>query len=485
MTLLTLPSELLFHVMEHLRDSRDVHTLQSVACTCKALREIAEIYLYSTAVFIKLSSLYEFFDAIRTEPKRKGYLRDLQLLFSTQLYNPGTLSASPPDLASFPNLTSLVSESPECQPSSLKGTHWNEFMDYYLQTFEQASLLNESVGAQKPLLHLRSLTLHWSGIGSRFWDITPACSIFLLPQLRSLEISCAAIGQRGYTEWEPEKLQRFQRQTQLKSLTFTECTVSIAALHAILSFPIALQRLVLCEKFYHRSNIDWQFALNDSDAFNCAIAQQARSLEHLHIFRRDEARELTLSLSNFPVLSHLQLGPFLSILNYGLELPAPPVLQSLRLDEYSISMLQSQRADRILSDLSFDELLRNAEARNASFTLDISLPRRNHYNNQDLRLSVRKPVEKLGNQFRRRQDASILTHPESRALSRLRILTNEYRGKIPPFLCGESLPRFFVRYDSQHPNPFLSDPYTANILPPGRDISSDNEGMDVIFSHVA
>ncbi|KAI0105376.1 hypothetical protein F4776DRAFT_475863 [Hypoxylon sp. NC0597] len=506
MSILLLPEELVLQIMCHLRDAQDIRTLKSAACTCSWLRRAAEVYLYSTAKFTTLSSLYQYNGAVHAEPRRASYLRDLKLLYSTSVYD-YYREPIPLDLTLFTNLASFVSESPECQPRSAKGTHWNLFMDSYMQAFKQASLLTEPIQAWRPLQNLRTITLHWSGSQDRFWDITPKCPIFLLPFLQSLEISCARIGQGESDEWAAEELERFGRQTRLRSLVLTECVVSIEALHALLSFPNALQTLVLHEKFYHHREIGDRFAVEDTVTFNRAISQQAESLEHLEIFRHsqfaDGGKTLVLSLDNFPMLSHLQLGPYLSMradgsryFTFALATPVPEALQSLRLDEYAISMLKDSRAEKVLSDLSVAELLMNAEARGFPFTLDISLqhlPRLFagvRFGNQDARPAVRKLIESFELHFQTRQEASIRSRPEeiskvpsdNQASSRLRILTNKPRYKIPPYLDDEGPQRFVVRYDSKHPERFLSYPYTANTLPSNRDDSSDDEDMDVAFS---
>ncbi|KAI1137642.1 hypothetical protein F5Y05DRAFT_414201 [Hypoxylon sp. FL0543] len=508
MSLPLLPEELVLQIMRHLRDSQDSQALKSAACACSWLRRAAEVFLYSTAKFTTLSSLYQYEHAIQAEPQRVLYLRDLQLLYSTGAYDYHR-PPSPLDLTSFTNLESFVSESPECQPFAVKGTHWNVFMDSYMQAFHQASLLTRSLEDWAPLRKLRAVTLHWSGSRDRFWDITPKCPIFLLPLLQSLEISCARVGQEESDEWKAEELVRFRRQTRLKSLVLTECVISIEALLAILSFPAALTTLILREKFYHHREIGDRFAVEDTDAFNRAIAQQARSLEHLEILRHSHfagaGKTLVLSLDGFPVLSHLQLGPYLSTrqdgtryFTFAIATPVPEALESLRLDEYRVSMLKDPYADKVLSDLSVAELLTNAKDRGRPFTLDISLGHlpslfsRIVFDAQDARPAVRNLVENFVSRFQQRQAASIRASPEAisigasnnTASSRLRFLTNKPRHKVPPFLHNEGPQRYVVRYDSQYPERFLSHPYTANALPPDRVDSSDDEDMDVAFSGI-
>lgn len=354
------------------------------------------------------------------------------------------------------------------------------------------------------------VTLHWSGASERFWNISPTCPIFLLPQLESLEISCARVGQDEPEDQESEDAaDRFQHQTRLKSLTFIECVVSAEALHTILSFPSALRRLTLCEKFYHHYEVGDRFAANDDEPLNLAIAQQSRTLEHLHIhcqasyMRRREG--LSLSLSDFPVLSHLQLGPFPTARpdaahcsNYTLSRPVPPALSSLRIDHYGISMLKSSIANRVFSELAIDDLLRNAESRGQPFTFDISLHgsppllRRPGFHGQDHRQIVGKYAEELGKDFRRRLKPPIRWDSEPSSSeqvlgeptpSRLRILTNKLRHKIPPFLHNEGPQRFVVRYDSSLSEKVLGDPYPIDELPSDRDMSSEDEDMDAAFGN--
>ncbi|KAI1778750.1 hypothetical protein F4818DRAFT_227889 [Hypoxylon cercidicola] len=486
MGLLSLPGELLLKIMESLRDAQDFQSLRTAACTCKALNEIAEIYIYSVAEFFTLSPLHRFLDSTSKRPNRKRYLRDLSLLFSSPRYDCFEFSSTPA-LTSFPNLASFVSESPECQPHSVKGTSWKLFMDSYMRAFTQASLLREPLETPRPLRSLRSLTLHWTGVNERYWDVTPACPIFLLPELESLEISCARVGQGESSEWAVEQLQRYRRKTRLRSLVLTECVVSVEALHLILSFPSALQRLDLCERYYHHRESGSRFAVNDTDAFNRAIAQQSKSLQHLRIFCHEQFTKcedvLALSLSKFPVLSDLQLGPFPYVRNDRphasnliLDRPVPPALNSLVLLEYEYLNFRDSRIDMFFLDLSVEDLVKNAEARGAPFTLDVSLrnvsdfPAR--FNYRRLRPTVRRLVVNFGEKFQglqglqgtsaRSVEPSSESSPDNpnQASSRLRFLTDKPQHKIPPFLHDEEPPRFVVRYDSWHPEKVLSDPYT-------------------------
>ncbi|KAI0004437.1 hypothetical protein F4779DRAFT_621420 [Xylariaceae sp. FL0662B] len=511
MSLLALPNELLLQIMEHLGESRSIQALQSASCTCKTLQQIAEKFLYSTAVFTKRSSLRRFQEAISAQPRRNRYVQDLKLLFSTRQYEHDDRVATP-DLVSFPNLQSFVSESPECQPWSKKGIHRLKVdIDASMRAFQLASLLSECSEVDRPLQNLTSLTLHWSGVNGRYWDISPMCPIFLLPRLKSLEISCAKIGQPSrYQDYQEKKgeadsLRRFRHQTQLKSLILTECTVAVDAFESILSFPIALQRLDLYETSHHSEvDLDDCHATDVSDWFNRAIKQQSDTLESLLIrcrgrtfhapYQRDD---LNLELSEFRALSLLQLSSFYTpraVRYYFLEHPVPPRLTTLCLDDYSVLGLTSPKSDRVFSSMLLDELLANASARRLPFTFDLvlhSLPPYFRRGPRDQRPVVRQLVEKFAEQFSRHKPCSGQSETSSgqpsdnQDFARLRVFTKKRVHCIPPYLHNEPLPRLVERYDSWHPQRFVGDtPVTKIEEYLDEDVDTDDEDMDVAFSVV-
>ena len=374
-----------------------------------------------------------------------------------------------------------------------------------------------------------TVTLHWSGVHGRYWDISPACPIFLLPRLRSLEISCARIGQvvsGPIGTWDEEFLRKFSHQTDLKSLSLIECTVSVEALDAILSLPTALQRLTLYETSCHEIDVLYdRFATANSDLFNRALAQQSSSLTYLEItacpsyasLPGNIDRPLSLALGDFRVLTHLRLGPFRATRRgsgqhsdlCGLKHPPPPALTSLRLDDFLLSLLTPRAANEVLSELLVDELIAGAAARGVALELDIALARMTAYLQRlqrirDQRPLVRKLVQGFAENFYHRQPRdhppacsassppSSSSEPDSDSSSgsgsgsgsdperspasrsgsaddhqsesaRLRILTSKRVHVIPPYLHAEKRPRFVVRYDSWHPHRFVPDAHLTSV----------------------
>ncbi|KAI1800218.1 hypothetical protein F4811DRAFT_47621 [Daldinia bambusicola] len=503
MSLLRMPNELLLQVMKYFWDSRNIQALQAVACTCQVLRDISEAYLYSTATFTKLSTLYTFLDAATRVTQRRNHLRSLKLPHSAmRRHDPFYAPPYLPDLTLFPNLESFASESPVRNPQPATGTHCELFNDHYMQAFTQASLINEVVETPRPLQRLRSLTLYWTSKELKCWDIEPTSPIFLLPQLQSLEISGANIGQKSPVKSETEMLQRLQHQTALKSLIFKECAITIKALSLILSFPMRLLNLTLCEKFRHYPAAGDSFAFDDTDAFNRAISQQRGSLKSLHIERSGEClkngKVLVLSLSNFATLSHLQLGPFLQTeINYDLRAQVPPALKYLRLIEYGVSMLQVHRANKVFSDMSVEALLANSEKHGLPFTLDISLQyiplvlHRPLFDFDGARPDIRQLINRFENRFQELQNASTHLRWEERSKSsirqmssRLRILSTNRRKNIPGVLRSAGQPKFIVRYDSSHPERFPSIPSATYPLALDKDFNGNDEDINIDFHSV-
>ncbi|KAI1212109.1 uncharacterized protein F4807DRAFT_417566 [Annulohypoxylon truncatum] len=482
MALVRLPKELLLNVMACLRDAPDVSALKSVTRTCRTLHEVAQICLYNTAWFTNSISSDQFLEAIHLRPERKAHVRDLRMLFEDILM-PNVIPTF--DLTTFPNLTSLVFKSPVgFHRWLLRMTNWREILSYFMQLFRQASLLNSSVHAPQPLQNLRSLVLRWPGDGKTMERITPTCPIFLLSQLHSLRIGCFRICHEKPNEWGAERLQPFHRQTKLKSLFFDKCTISVEDLHAVLSLPKALQTLVLDEILLPGDSS----TIKDFSQLNCAISQHSESLEHLTICLRNPCfvitNAITLSLSHFPVLSHLQLnlapmmiGPGFSgyCCRYVLKPPVPRALQYLRLGVYDWSIFRSNYLSETFTGLLVADLLAQAEARGLPFTLDVSFAGYDRFNHRspfhdyvNPRLLFVKNFEKQCRQFLQflqYEELSILTNlvpPPTmiRVTPRLRALAHEMWDDVPLFFHHEVQSRFVVRYDSSHPDRFLNNSFS-------------------------
>ena len=370
------------------------------------------------------------------------------------------------------------------------------------------------------MINCVTVTLQWTGAhGNRYWDISPACPIFLLEQLQSLEISCAKIGQcisGPVGSWDEGWLRKHSGKTRLTSLVLIECTVSVEALDTLLSLPAALKRLTLNETSHHEPVLEDCFATSNSKLFNRAIAQLRDTLEYLEIMACPSyasapgniGRPLSLSLGDFRALTHLQLGPFRTAPREPwyqpnfcvLKSPPPPALTYLRLNQFSQTLLRRSAVDDVLSELLIDDLMLNSAARPGSAPLQVDVV----LSNLPQQPLISKLMENFAENFRKRQPYDRSRPPQAQEMRppssetegssipssnsslrpdsgsgseksaplsatastaavdqttepRLRILTSERVSVIPPYLYMERPPRFAARYDSWHSNHFISD----------------------------
>lgn len=158
MDLLSLPSEVLGQIFDFLREDGDIDSLRASLLVCRAMQGAVEHALYHTITFRKRSSMQMLARALEADPQRLRYIQDLQLQWSTHDYNHGEIQ--PPDLAAMLNLRRLLSESPECQPWSVKKGEWKPDMQNCLDAFEKASL-RSTLASPKPLEHLLSREYIW------------------------------------------------------------------------------------------------------------------------------------------------------------------------------------------------------------------------------------------------------------------------------------------------------------------------------------
>ncbi|KAH7038229.1 uncharacterized protein B0I36DRAFT_381284 [Microdochium trichocladiopsis] len=482
MDVLALPTEVLYQVFDFLREDGDIDSIRASLLVCRAFQGVAEHALYHTIAFRKRSSMEKLAQALEADPGRLRYIQDLELQWSTKEYKHGDLQ--PPDLAAMLNLRRLLSESPECQPWARRQGQWKPDMQNCLDAFEKASL-RSTVAAPRPLEHLLSLTLHWSGEDERFWFIKPSCPIFLHPTLRDIKLSCVGIvrHEADDAEWEAG-LDEFRHKTALESLHFEESLVSAQALMQILSLPRALKHFAFEEVSHHRPGVARfldHLIGHDVDTLNAAFAQQAQSLTCLRIKSSSYLRQthsstadITLSLGDFRDLTRLELGDFPAARRsqpWMLAYPLPPNLKQLRITGFGPD--NSELVNKILTSLlKVDQLIKNAQARDETFHLDIWLPKIPYWDPMPMDANFARLgpiiVALDGTIIARDRhesdsDAAILPPPESGPDSNrddaaktaqpqphVSIMSVKLRGNyIPPYLHGERRPDVASLFDSR------------------------------------
>ncbi|KAK8016580.1 hypothetical protein PG993_014769 [Apiospora rasikravindrae] len=157
--ILSIPNELLGQIFDAIQERA---SLAAAARTCHDLRDFAEARLYSHLSIRKREALEDLRKLVDARPQRAGFVRQLDLVFSTAQYDNNLEGVTTADAVTpFPNLKSLTVESPRCNAmsrasSSKWGTDWPLDMPQYLNLFESASLLNEPSYKGGPLQNLTS-----------------------------------------------------------------------------------------------------------------------------------------------------------------------------------------------------------------------------------------------------------------------------------------------------------------------------------------
>ncbi|KAH8199723.1 hypothetical protein TruAng_006131 [Truncatella angustata] len=493
MSLKQLPSELILQVFQQIDDAK---ALQSVACTCAEFRDVAEICLYSRALITQRASMEQFMELCRSDTRRASYIHELQLLYSVRQYD--RLETQPVDLLYFPCLGTFVSESPFCNGHSRIGKNdegiWKADKEAYMRAFEKASLLSGIPKAEKPLSKLRSTSIHL-----RFWETSPACPVFLLPELHELELSCVKI---KISESDPD-LSAFRSKTALKSIIFRESIVSPDALEQILSLPSGLTTLVLHELNYHRTGTSfYNFFKDDLETSQRALSLQATSLRYFDFYGqytgytgRLERRSRCLDLSNMTALTYLQLDSG----DCNIETP-PPNLETLCLTNVDLRLLRVGMRPMLLKSVNLEECLRSCSVRKTEFRLDLRIhpqyPAWSVGQREDV--SIRQVIANFQNKLdtfkhtlaelpeedeptgplkpdNAGDGAASDISPEL-APVRMRVLTAKRVSYIPPYLYREKAPKWIVRYDSD----FLAHPYNEDRTL-AEDDSSGDEEMSAAF----
>ncbi|KAI5925163.1 hypothetical protein F4810DRAFT_91746 [Camillea tinctor] len=464
--LLSLPTELLFDIVGQLQPGPDNHALLALILSNRVLKCIAEPRLYSSVEFrVRGGAFRTFNHALAARPELKAHVRDLALRWSTESFDFNYRhNPEPLDLGSLSHLTSFYSESPFCNyhwESIIAGElvetteGWIRFMKYCIDSLEPASLQN-----------LRHLTLHWATDEDyRLWDARPACPIFLLPSLHSLEISCMNIKWQDInTREERDRVANLPtRQTNLRSLTLIRCVIPVRHLVTILSFPKALEAFSFNDPTFNdvhvSGNLSPPYALDDMGALETALAQHASTLRRLELFRisafNSPAPQSPLNLSKFHALEVLHLAhnnKRVSRGTWALTGSIPPALTSLRLSDPWPGN-DGRGGTHAFSNMRIQELVARADQRGVAFKLDIGSYR---FIRSVLPLCVRSLVPLFSSEQSQKQDdksGSPVSREEWQCQQdgprhRLRYLSLHKSQYVPPYLCDELRAWYEVRFDS-------------------------------------
>ncbi|KAJ7314199.1 hypothetical protein DFH08DRAFT_1041825 [Mycena albidolilacea] len=410
--LLSVPTELLLAVTEAIDDGA---SLRSFALTCKLARLLAEPVLYR---------------AVLQPPTRAELVQALDL--RPEYGRHADVEELTPLIGAMTQLRALSMESPFANyglwGSSATRPRWEALMQGY-----RALFLNAHSGAG--LQNLQSLTIHWSGDASPFWQLTEFKPILTLPALQRLTISCAVLGDDL-----ADGLAAFAGTTPLTHLELVECFVLQEALAAVLALPRALRSCHLGTMRYHTSPSNNYDEASPEQQLE-ALRQQRHSLQQLTWFDKDFAHHTDVlrvstvpgrGLYDFTELHTLTLdGASALLFSTLLSEWAPPNLDRLRIirhDEGTVldhltDSVDYARIPGIPSPFALHQYLPKLHH------LDLVLSPEDGWNTEPLwaKPDRRDLVKRLGEEYHARGIC-------------LAIFTANRGSTYPPYLSGEEVP---------------------------------------------
>ncbi|KAJ7610512.1 hypothetical protein FB45DRAFT_895299 [Roridomyces roridus] len=431
-TLLSLPTELLLAIIDAIQDQK---SLLNLVLTCRLARLLAEPILYRSMVITAGSQAKCLADALSSQ-QRFNFVESLDLF--PEYHKETDIEALTPTIGTMTHLRGLSMESSFANYQRWRYTsrRWRDLLQGYRLLFSEAA---RGIGLQ----NLETLTIHWAGNENRFWRLTDISSIFKLPALQRLTLSCAAL----LDDLAAHLTDLPAGTTPLTNLHLIECFVTPKAISAVLALPRALRSCHLGNlrhQEFHYPDEDHTEALAES--YLHALCQQRQSLENLvwTDAREDDDEEDDghdtdfhhngdRSLSDFTQLRNLTLdGPCTTFFSILLSKHAAPRhVERLRLVRYAFTSSQipsippASEFCRYLPALrNLDVILSNNENPTPEF--------HPHWSVEDFR----ETLQRLGGDFRfAGQGVEV-------------VVSMETRGDrfISPYLFAEEVPRERVVY---------------------------------------
>lgn len=236
--LMDLPNELIAQIIEFVSD---VAALQKLARTCQRLEALTAPVLWRHILLRKPARLIRILQAYERRRERALALQSLDVPCDPNMTDMSSLAFL---LTAAPNLRALFIQSPSCNESDFEDEEsWKPMMFQLSLPFQRAQA--GLATSNPPLRKLSRLTLHLNGPGSPYW--TPdasSLSIFLLPSLKYLKVSCVTLPEDVFGEV------NLSGSISLRELVLEECNISHGGLRGLLALPKALETLYL-----GRSNI--------------------------------------------------------------------------------------------------------------------------------------------------------------------------------------------------------------------------------------
>lgn len=285
LSLLSLPDDILSHVLLFLPTQRDICF---VCLTCRRLNTLADPILHKDVLFEEPRHHATFLESLATRPRRSSLIQKVRVEYpSSEIsdYLHRDESGYPIDkfshsISRMTNLVSLVVSVPESLSCGI-GHVFNGPFD---------------------LAFLQSCTLFYQCENDEYWDLQANIHVFSHPTLENLVIRRARLNEEGF-----EFLQ-LSRGTALKNLQLIECDINIDALYDILHIPEALKEITITQLEIPEPPL--QEASDLVDDYISAIEVTRDSLESMVIDFSSLSAKEPMRLREFSHLSRLEIRDY-------------------------------------------------------------------------------------------------------------------------------------------------------------------------------
>jgi hypothetical protein len=305
-----------------------------------------------------------------------------------------------------------------------------------------------------------TLHSHGNGEGSARYDIGNSTIIFLLPNLRSIKLSCYNIGTNENLDEVLSKNHKYlsaYKSTALETLIFDECNIDFEGFKFLLKLPKALKNLTIGERMHHTSSsiVPLGFRLD----FLAAFKPQQTSLTYFkHIGGGKYWTEASLLPFYREDISYLQA---LETIELGLALDRKYTMQRLLPTLRKVRFLDASKddLDRTRSPLHYPMWHSSFHNSGIIHQLDFVVHSGEELSDLWTVEERREEVNRIAARFRAQNTELAIYTPKPRE-----------RAFIPPYMYGEELPEEELSYVSSSPNMFGNKFYT---------LSTDVKNVDI------
>lgn len=298
--LLDLPNELVLRILQCIDDKPTVFA----ACKVNRLfRTYAEPQIAIDLLVVTALEGQWVSDKIAEHPPRARQITSLTVAHPERTHEAGPSFF--PQVARMSRLENLIIEATDFPPRERALARQNGCpyeQEEVIRLFRLASLLRTP--SERILPSLKSCEVQFLYDNHNLWDLSSLYVVFLHPTLESLTIGCG-----GWPLPEGnaliktqrqdiiDRLKRYPKSTNLRTLTFEQCDVNLYALKVILNVPKTLRNLNIHECRHYHHPRGW--STQQRHLYLEALSPVRHTLESLSISLSDPSNANIHGISSF------------------------------------------------------------------------------------------------------------------------------------------------------------------------------------------